>query len=97
MLDSFADESLGDPYPSWAIQILEELHSSEDALGFFTVMVVEDLDHDLNGLLFISYSLEDDAYDTFLTDFEYSFLEGVGIVVEDVFGDVDFTQPLTIH
>ena len=97
MLDSPTEEALEVEYPPWAIQIQKELHEVEGALGFFTLMVVEDTDSGLHGLLFISYSLESDSFDIFLTDFEYSVLGDLEIDPFQIFGQVDFTQPLVIH
>lgn len=97
MLESPTEEALGVEYPSWAIQIQKELHSTEGALGFFTLMVVEDTDSGLHGLLFISYSLESDAFDIFLTDFEYSVLGDLEIDPFQIFGHVNFTEPLVFH
>lgn len=87
----------GSPTPLWGVQINQELHSSPEALGFFTVLVVSDKSSGVEGLLVTSYSRKDNEFDAFFTDLEYRINEDMIVEAPDIFTEVDYTKPLDFH
>lgn len=88
----------GDPSSLWAVQIHQELHNAPEALGFFTVLIVEDTSQDIEGILITSYSRESDKFDTFFSNFEFELAETLDFdTAPEFLTSVDYQTPLEFH